>query len=106
MKRKEGRIKQRQRQKMSRKTVIVIAASCMICMVIGLTIFFNMSHVDKSMADNHSGAVNIFTIVDEEPVVIKTLDAPVVKQMPVIGPNTQLVRSVKVAYGNASEQHN
>ena len=106
MKKKRSRIQQRQRQKMSRRTVVVIAASCMTCMVIGLTIFFNMSRVDKSMADNHNGTVTMYTVTDEEPVIVKTLEAPVVKQMPVIGSTTQLVRSVKVDRNAQQNNHN
>ena len=106
MKKEKNRIQQRQRQKMTRKTIIILAAGCMTCMVIILTIFFNMSHVDQSMADNHNGPVSIYTVVDEEPIIVKTLDAPVVKQMPLIGPNTQLVRNMKVSHDHAEEQHN
>jgi len=82
------RNKQQQRQR--RKTILIITASSLACLCIVLTIFFNTSKVEKSMA-----AVSIYTITDADPVVEKTLDAPFIKEMPAIGPNTILVRKVK-----------
>jgi hypothetical protein len=84
-------LRPRQRQKLKRKMVLVAAAS-FTCIVIVLTVLFQTSRVDKSMA-----GVNIYTVVEAEPVIEKTLDAPVLKQMPVIGLNTIMVRPVKAS---------
>ncbi|CAN5676911.1 hypothetical protein BH11BAC1_BH11BAC1_19570 [soil metagenome] len=64
--------------------------SSVACLSIALTIFFNTSKVEKSMA-----AVSTYTVTDENPIVEKTLDEPFIKQRPTIGPNTILVRSLK-----------
>lgn len=91
---------------MSRKTVIVIAASCMTCAVIGLTIFFNISQVDNSMADTRNVPASIYNVVDEEPVLVKSLPAPILVQTPLLGPNTQIVRSTKTVQAIAAEHVN
>jgi hypothetical protein len=103
MQKKSNRLqaRNRQRQKIARKLVILIAASTLTCMVIGLTIFFHGSRVDDSMA-----AVNIYTVAEDAPVVDKTLDAPILRQIPVIGPNTVLVRPVKAMPNPAHAHHN
>ena len=62
MKKKQSRIGHSQRQKMSRRTIMVIAASCMTCAIVGLTIFFNMSRVDTSMAGISNQPVSILMI--------------------------------------------
>lgn len=92
MNKKNNKLQHRnkQRQKLSRKTILIITASSLACMSIALTIFFNTVKVEKSMA-----AVSIYLVTDEIPVVEKTLDAPVIMQFPTIGPNTILVRAVK-----------
>ncbi|MCX6276037.1 MAG: hypothetical protein NTV09_12610 [Bacteroidetes bacterium] len=108
MKKKQSRIRHhaRQRQKMSRRTVMVIAASCMTCAIVGLTIFFNMSRVDKSMADTRNQPVKILMIEDEEPVTVKNQPVAIVKPTQIIDANTQIVRSPKVVNTNAQDQQN
>jgi hypothetical protein len=92
MQKKTNRISHhgRQRQKQRRKMILIIGASSIACLAIVLTIFMNTGHVENSQA-----AANIYTVTDEPPVLEKTLDAPVLKQMPEIGPNTMLVRALK-----------
>lgn len=70
--------------------ILIIAASGMACVIIGLTIFFNTSRVDKSMA-----AKNIYIVTDADAVVDKTLDAPVLRPVTETGPEVIMVRAVK-----------
>ncbi|MCX6276039.1 MAG: hypothetical protein NTV09_12620 [Bacteroidetes bacterium] len=103
MQKKNNRLKHRtrQRQRLSRKTILILTASSIACMSIALTIFLNTSRVEKSMA-----AVSVYVVPDEKPVVEMTLDAPVIRQLPVIGPNTILVKALKAEQHAAQEQHN
>ena len=80
---------------------MIIAASSMACAIIALTIFFNISRVDKTMA-----AENIFLVTDPEPVVEKTLDAPVIRQVPENGADVIMVRAVKAERHPAENHHN
>lgn len=102
MQNKHNRIIQRtrQRQLQRRKMILIIAASGVACMAIVLTILIQTGNVHDSMA-----AVSIYTVTEEQPVVEKTLDAPVIKQMPVIGPNTIIVKALKSEHpaGNHSQ---
>lgn len=70
-------------------------------MTIALTIFMNTSRVDNTMA-----AANVYVVPDENPVVDMTLDAPVIRQIPVIGPNTMIVKTVKAETQVAVGAHN
>jgi hypothetical protein len=70
-------------------------------MSIALTIFLNTSKVEKSMA-----AVSVYVVPDENPVVEMTLDAPVIRQLPVIGPNTVIVKALKTNTQTAQKHHN
>jgi hypothetical protein len=58
----------------------------------GLTVFFNMSHVEKSMA----GQAAVFTIEDETFVNDKSLPSVITKQHPEFGKQTQFARKAKV----------
>ncbi len=102
MQKKNNRLKHRtrQRQRMSRKTILILTASSIACMSIALTIFLSTSRVEKSMA-----AVSIYVVPDENPVVEMILDAPVIRQLPVIGPNTIIVKTLKVDQ-QAAQNHN
>lgn len=78
----------------------------MTCMILGLTIFFNMSRVDKSMADTRNQPVSVLMIPEEEPVVVKNQPVAIVRASLVIDANTQVVRSPKVVNTNAGENNN
>lgn len=91
---------------MSRRTVMVIAASCMTCAIVGLTIFFNMSRVDKSMADSRNLPVSVLMIEDDEPVLVKNQPVAIVKQTQIIDANTRIERSPKIVNANAQDQNN
>gem|GEM_PF-4968567 len=99
MQKKNNRIqkKMRQRQRQTRKMVIILTACFATCMSIALTVFFHSGNVEESQA-----AVSIYTVVDETPVVEKTLEAPLLRQGPAIGPNTILVRAVKSTHAPAA----
>src|SRR6267154_1933215 len=92
--------KQRQRQKVSRKIIIIIGACSLLFIVIGLTIFFNISHVDQTDAsDNH-------LIIDDEQTftIEKTIEAPVIAQRPTMNSNTVFAKKVKVQTAQTSHQ--
>lgn len=91
---------------MSRRTVIVIAASCMTCMILGLTIFFNMSRVDKSMADTRNQPATVLVIDEGEPIFVKNQPTAIIRQQPIIDANTRIERSPKIVDTNAGEAIN
>jgi len=80
----------RQRQKLNRKMVLIVAASFSCCVMLAIIIFFKTSRVDQSMA-----AGSTYMVTEDAPVTEMTLDAPVLKTSPQPGPNTLLVRAVK-----------
>lgn len=76
---------------MSRKTIVIICAFSFACVVTGLTIFFNMSHVDQSNA-----ADNNVIMVDEQTFTTeKTMEAPVIAQRPAVNAKTVFVKKIK-----------
>jgi hypothetical protein len=83
--------KQRQRQKVSRKTIIIICALSFLCMVAGLTIFFNISHVDHIKAT----PATLIIVEDQVFTTDKTLEAPVVAQHPSTNSNTVFAKKAK-----------
>jgi hypothetical protein len=83
--------KQRQRQKMSRKTIIIICACSFACIVGGLTIFFNVVHVDNTKATPSS----LIIIEEQSFTTEKTLEAPVMVQRPAANSNAVLVKKAK-----------
>jgi hypothetical protein len=84
----------RQRQKLNRKMLLIIA-SFSGCLIVGIIIFFKTSRVDQSMA-----AGSTYMVTEDAPVIEMTLDAPVLKTSPPAGPNMLLVRAVKYDLNN------
>ncbi len=82
---------QRQRQKISRKTVIILCASSIACMVIGLTIFFNLTQVDETKAMNN----NVILMPDQFFTNEKTIAAPVIAKRPAANANTIFIKQAK-----------
>lgn len=80
--------------------VVILTGSCIACMTIALTIFLNTGKVENSMA-----AVSTYVVPEEHPVVEMTLDAPVIRTVPVIGPNTLIVKNLKAAPHAAQNHH-
>lgn len=91
MQKKNGRIstQRRQRQRQAQKALL-IAGTCMCGVIIALVILLHESRIEKSAA-----AVNVYTVTEEEPTVEKVLAAPRLKAMPVLGPQTVLVKELK-----------
>ena len=87
----------RQRQKMSRRTVVILAASCLTLMTIGITIVFNFSNGDRSMADNQHGSVSVVNIPQQVLILEKTIaqQQPLIINQPV-GPHVLVMRGKKV----------
>jgi len=70
--------KQTQRQKISRRTIVVIASAFLSCLVIGLTIIFNMSHVDRTKAATY----NVRLAMDQVFTNEKSISAPEINVQP------------------------
>ena len=85
------RRKQRQRQKVSRKTIVLICAAAVSCMMIGTTLFFYMTHVDVSKA----ASSNVFIVGDQEFTTEKNISAPVTVSRPGVNSNTVFVKHLK-----------
>jgi hypothetical protein len=83
--------KQRQRQKISRKTIVIISAFTMACIVIGFTLFFHMSHVNPSSA----ATPNLIIVEEQTFTTEKTVDAPLLKSQPQAAPNTLFAKKIK-----------
>ena len=96
IKKKNNRVQQqtRQHQKMRTRTIFVLAASSLAFIAIGLTVFFHFSRVDKSSAVVQT-PVAACTLDANILQFAKRLDAPVIKNTPLIGPNTILTRASK-----------
>ncbi|HNQ00292.1 MAG TPA: hypothetical protein PKK99_14630, partial [Bacteroidia bacterium] len=77
MKKKSIGVKSRQRQKMTRRTIIILAASCFLLIGGGLTLFFNLTQVDNTRAKD-SQTINVIMVPDFKPVNEKELAAPFV----------------------------
>lgn len=85
----------RQRQKMSRRTVILIAASCFVMMGVGLTVFFNLTQVDQTRAkEGHT--YNVIMVPDVKLVNEKVISAPFLDPRLSNDPNAIYIRQVKV----------
>ncbi|MCX6292484.1 MAG: hypothetical protein NT126_12075 [Bacteroidetes bacterium] len=84
-------MRQRQRQKLSRRTTIILVASAMTCMVIGLTIFFNLSRVDQSKATN----LNVIMVSDQVFTTEKSIPAPEINPQASVNPNAMHVKQAK-----------
>ena len=80
----------KQRQKLRHRMILMLTAAAMACVVIVITVILQTGNVDESTA-----AVSIYTVIDENPVTEMTLEEPVRKQLPTIGPNTIFVRPIK-----------
>src|SRR5437016_5888330 len=84
----------RQRQKLSGRTIVFMLASFMACIIIGLTIFFNLSRVEKSSAAPKEEMVG-----EQEFTTEKSLPAPVIISQAGDG-NVQLIRKAKEIKSN------
>jgi len=82
----------RQKQKPSRRTIVIVMASFTTCIVIGLAVFFHLLRVDKSAAATKEVFIN-----EQEFTVDMALPAPVVSGGVggSSGANTQLIRKAK-----------
>ena|SRR6185295_10194868 len=93
-KNKNARLKTSQRQKLSRRQIIIISAACIAFMCIGITIFINLSDVKSSKASvNH--AVSVYEVGEPAYIDSKEIDAPVVIEMPVTDAHTVFVQKAK-----------
>ena len=70
--------KQTQRQKVSRRTVVLILATSLSCLVIGLTLFFNLSHVDRTKAATY----NVRLVTEQVFTNEKSIEAPMIDPQP------------------------
>lgn len=61
-------MRQHQRQRISGKKIFIICAVSICCMIICLTLFFNVFHVDRLKATNNQTDMPVF-ITPEQPLV-------------------------------------
>ena len=86
----------RQKQKLARRTVIILVASCLSFLVIGLTVIIHLSRVDSSRADQRSRQGVAACIIDDDiPINDFAIPEPVIKVRPAIGSNTRMIRKLK-----------
>jgi len=85
MNNQESRLKgqQRQRQKVSRKMIIIISSS-IACLVIALVVVFNFSNVQQAKADQASTSSNVVIIPEQVySTEIKMNEAPQSRTTPI-----------------------
>ncbi|MBK7850675.1 MAG: hypothetical protein IPJ66_05875 [Bacteroidetes bacterium] len=100
MKKKMINFRTRQRQRMSRRMVIILSASFFLLICIGVTLFFNFSQSGKSSAK--SGAeIQVLIAPEFQPMNEKTMDAPFVDSRLSNNPNTIYIRKAKPLHENA-----
>ena len=82
MNRKEGRLtrKTRQRQKISRRMIVVIACSFLLIGAIGIIISINLADVRQSKAGQNAGDKPVVIIADQEFTTEKSLEEPILNQ--------------------------
>ncbi len=97
-KKKNKRVQQqtRQHQKIRTRTIIVLAATSLACISVVVTLFFHFSRIDQSSAIKVQVPAAAYMIEDNSLHFSKKLSEPVLKNIPVIGPNTILTRSTKI----------
>jgi len=92
--------RQRQRQKLSRRTLFIVCAFSLSCIVIGLTIFFNLSHVDRTSASPS----NVILIEDQTFTIEKTMDAPVLSPQRTANAQTVFAKKAKPLHVTPNQQ--
>jgi hypothetical protein len=82
---------QRQKQKVTRKTILIFCAALLTCLTIGLTVFLHLTQVDITEA---SARFEIL-IPDQEFTNEKSIPAPVIIQQPAPNSTTVFTRRAK-----------
>lgn len=84
----------RQRQRMSRKTIILATASCFALMGIGLTFFMNLASNQDSRAQTGE-TINVIIVQDLQVVNAKSIAAPILANRPASNSRTIFIREAK-----------
>src|SRR5262245_16873277 len=94
---KQSRIRSKQRQKLRRRTILIVAASFVLLLTASLTIFFHFSNIDRSTAGTGQGFSGQYLIEEQTFVTDMTLPEPLVSAKPAPGKNVLMVRPIKKA---------
>src|SRR6185436_19394812 len=94
---KQSRIKTsgRQRQKLSRRTIIILAASGILLLTGGLTLFFNLTQVDRSTAKSTQGFTGEYMISEQVFITDKSIPEPILRTELPPGPDILQTRPIK-----------
>jgi len=90
---KFNRQQRRQRQKITRRSIVILCAATVTCLIIGITIFIHLSNVNESKAANS----NLYMVPDQEFITEKSIETPVVTKHPERNPNTINARQLKTS---------
>jgi len=88
------RIHQRQRQKTSRRTLVIIGAVALVLLVSGLTVFFSISHVEHTKAVDQNERINILIVPEQNFTTELEIAAPEMAEQTVPA-NTVLAKKTK-----------
>ena len=94
MKKINIRLRSRQRQRVSRRTILILSTSCFLLVSIGITLYLNFSRVDEMSAkdDTH---FQVLIAPEFQPVNEKSLSAPLVDNRLSTNPNAIYIRKAK-----------
>ena len=96
---KHNRQQRRQRQKMTLKTIMVLCASVVSFIIIGITIFIHMSNVSETKASG----TNQYIVPDQEFITQKSIEAPVIVRHQAVNSNTIYARPLKTTDGKENK---
>ena len=88
--------RQHQRQRVSRKKVIIICAISASCLIICTTLFFNLIHPDPTKATGNETDINILITPEETLVNEKSIPAPVLARHVISNSNTISAKRAKI----------
>ncbi|MEO0311815.1 MAG: hypothetical protein RIQ89_1472 [Bacteroidota bacterium] len=100
-KKKQGRLRHRTRQRMSRKMIIIASTTSIVMLVIGFTFFFNFSNTEDTKAST-APTPAFLMVTDQEFSTDKSVAQPFMNGRPIAGPNTVLMKVAKPLSVNAN----
>lgn len=105
MKQRKLKLRTRQRQKISRRTILIVSASCFVLMILGVTLFFNFSNVENTRAKD-GNTIHVLIAPEFQPVNEKEIAQPFFNPELSTNPNTIYIRKAKPIVANShSIQH-
>lgn len=97
---------QSQKQKLSRRKIIILSASCVGLICIGLTLFFNLSRQEDSKASGIQQAVGRVELEEPAYTDSKSVPVPMIRQLPVTDGQTVFARKAKATRTNLTQTTN